>query len=55
MPGQENTPRVSIVEKMKKRVMVADTDMGVQLSAQIDDLKELVNAYRAGLLKERIR
>lgn len=55
VPGQENTPRVSIVEKMKKRVMVADTDMGVQLSAQIDDLKELVNAYRAGLLKERIR
>ena len=55
VPGQENTPRVSIVEKMKKRVMVADTDMGIQLSAQIDDLKELVNAYRAGLLKERIR
>ena len=55
VPGQENTPRVSIVEKMKKRVMEADTDMGIQLSAQIDDLKELVNAYRAGLLKERIR
>lgn len=55
VPGQENTPRVSIVEKMKKRVMVAGTDMGIQLSAQIDDLKELVNAYRAGLLKERIR
>ncbi len=54
VPGQENTPKVSIVEKMKKRVMVADTDMGLQLAVQISDLKELVNAYRAGLIKERI-
>ena len=54
-PERESTPRVSIVEKMKKRVMVADTDKGVELAAQISDLKELVNAYREGILKERIR
>lgn len=54
-PGQENTPKVSIVEKMKKRVMVADTDAGVQLARQIADLKELVAAYREGVLKERMR
>lgn len=54
-PTKESTPRVSIVEKMKHRVMVADTDMGVVLAAQIADLKELVNAYREGILKEKVR
>ena len=39
---------------MKRRVMVADTDMGVILAAQIEDLKELVHAYREGILKERV-
>lgn len=34
--------------------MVADTDMGAELAAQIEDLKELVSAYRDGVLKERI-
>ena len=53
-PQKENTPKVSIVEKMKRRVMVADTDMGVILAAQIEDLKELVHAYREGILKERV-
>lgn len=53
-PAKESTPRVSIVEKMKRRVMVADTDMGVGLTAQIEDLKELVHAYREGVLKERV-
>ncbi|MDO5551123.1 MAG: fructose-1,6-bisphosphatase [Lachnospiraceae bacterium] len=54
-PNQESTPRVAIVEKMKKRVMVADTDKGAELASQIDDLKQLVEAYRKGTLKERIR
>ena len=53
-PTKENTPKVSIVEKMKRRVMVADTDMGVILAAQIEDLKELLHAYREGILKERV-
>lgn len=54
-PNRENTPKVSIVEKMKRRVMVADTDKGAELALQIEDLKELVSAYREGVLKERIR
>lgn len=52
-PDQENTPFVSIVEKMKQRVMVEDTDLGKELEAKIQDLKELVYAYREGVLKER--
>ena len=51
-PEQESTPRVTIVEKMKKRIMVADTDKGVELKACIADLKELVAAYRSGDIKE---
>lgn len=54
LPGKENTPRVTIVEKMKTRVMVGDTDLGKELAARIDDLKELVNAYREGILKEKM-
>ena len=53
-PAKESTPTVHIVEKMKKRVMVADTDKGAELAEQISDLKELIAAYRAGSLKERI-
>ncbi len=54
-PDQENTPRVAIVEKMKSRVMVADTDDGVEIREKIEDLKELVAAYRRGDLKEGSR
>lgn len=51
-PSQENTPRVSIVEKMKTRVMVGSTDKGEELKIRISDLQELVAAYRRGDLKE---
>ena len=54
-PKKESTPKVSIVEKMRKRIMVADTDDGKELARRIEDLKELVTAYRKGALKERIR
>ncbi|MGL5434634.1 MAG: fructose-1,6-bisphosphatase [Lachnospiraceae bacterium] len=53
-PNKESTPKVSIVEKMKKRVMVEDTDKGKELTAVIDDLKELVAAFRRGEIKEKV-
>lgn len=53
-PEKESTPRVSVVENMKRRVMVADTDKGAELTGRIEDLKELVAAYREGIIKERI-
>jgi len=52
-PKKDSTPRVSVVEKMPRRIMVADTDKGRELMEQISDLKELVAAYREGLIKER--
>lgn len=54
-PERERTPKVYIVEKMQKRITVADTDEGKELAGRIEDLKELLKAYRSGLLKERIR
>lgn len=53
-PKKESTPKVSIVEKVKNRVMVADTDKGEELRARIADLKELVAAYRRGDIKEQM-
>ena len=53
-PGKENTPKVTIVEKMKNRVMVGDTDLGKELAGRIEDLKELVAAYREGVIKEKM-
>lgn len=53
-PDKESTPGVSVVENMKKRVMVADTDKGKELAGRIGDLKELVAAYREGVLKEKV-
>ena len=52
-PKKDSTPKVSVVEKLKVRKMVADTDKGLELKEQIADLKELVAAYREGAIKER--
>ena len=54
-PGGKSTPKVTIVEKMKSRVMVGDTDLGVDLREKIGDLKELLAAYREGTIKENIQ
>ena len=52
-PSRENTPKVHITEALKTRMRVADTDLGQEMSERISDLKELVAAYRAGVLKEK--
>ena len=48
----ENSPTVQVVEAMKQRVRVADTDTGKELSSQVEELKALIAAYRSGLIKE---
>lgn len=52
-PDKESTPRVWVVENMQKRIMVADTDKGAELAERISDLKELVAAFREGIIKEK--
>lgn len=41
-----------LVQQMAGRMTVADTDIGKKLKASISDLKELLEAYRAGLIVE---
>lgn len=42
-----------IVEMTGRRMRVRDTDRGAQLEEQIQELRELLYAYRHGILKER--
>ena len=52
-PDRENTPKVHITETLTTRMRVADTDLGREMAERIQDLKELVAAYRGGVLKEK--
>lgn len=49
------TPELQITEAYKRRLKVADTDNGKQLLEQIEDLKDLKEAYQTGILKERVK
>ena len=42
-----------LVELSAHRMLVADTDKGDELRSQIEDLRELLYAYRHGILKEK--
>ena len=52
--GKLNTPETEEVENIAKngRLRIKDTDRGREILERISDLKELLNAYRTGLLKE---
>ena len=41
-----------VVERAKRRTLVADTDTGAELKRQIGDLTRLLDAYRQGILPE---
>ena len=41
-----------IFEKMETRMRVAQTDEGMELRQRVDDLKELLEAYRSGAITE---
>lgn len=50
----QSAPRVTVVEAIRKRVTVEDTDIGGTLKESIEELKALLSAYRSGVIKERI-
>lgn len=52
--GTDIKSTTQIVEMANRRMLVADTDKGNELHKQIEDLKELLYAYRHGFLKESI-
>lgn len=51
--GTDIKSTTQIVEMSSRRMLVADTDKGKELNAQIDDLQELLYAYRHGFISER--
>ena len=50
--GTDIKSTTQIVEMSNHRMLVADTDIGVELRKQIADLEELLYAYRHGFIKE---
>lgn len=51
--GTDIVSTTQLVELSQNRVRVRDTDKGLELQAQIDELRELLYAYRNGLIKTR--
>lgn len=51
--GKDIKSTLQLVEMADHRMMVKDTDKGVELQHQIIDLQKLLYAYRNGILKER--
>ena len=53
LQGTDIKSTTQIVEMSAHRMLVADTDKGIELREQIKDLKELLYAYRHGYIKEK--
>ncbi len=51
--GTDIKSTMQIVEMSTHRMLVADTDKGAELRSQINDLKDLLYAYRHGIVKEK--
>ena len=51
--GSDIVSTTQIVEMSAQRMLVNDTDKGKELRTQIDDLKQLLYAYRHGFIKEK--
>ena len=53
MRGTDIKSSTQIVEMSAHRMLVADTDKGEELREQVKDLKQLLHAYRHGIIKEK--
>ena len=47
-----HSPKLTTVHTLDKRMLIRDTDQGKELLQQVNELKELVEAYRKGIIKE---
>lgn len=48
-----HTPAIRTVKTLEKRMLVRDTDLGRELEREVEELRELVRAYRTGEIKEQ--
>nr|WP_297959169.1 fructose-1,6-bisphosphatase [uncultured Ruminococcus sp.] len=46
-----NTPTIHLVEKLERRANISDTDKGEEILDKINDLRLLLEAYKAGTIK----
>ena len=51
--GTDIKSTTQLVELSAHRMLVADTDKGVELRSQVNDLRQLLYAYRHGILQEK--
>ena len=51
--GNDIKSTTQIVEMTAHRMHVADTDIGTELKKQVEDLRQLLYAYRHGIIKEK--
>ena len=52
--GSDIKSEIILKEHVEKRKRVSDTDIGKRLQTEINDLKQLLAAYREGVIKEKI-
>jgi fructose-1,6-bisphosphatase-3 len=53
--GHDVTPQTERITTFPHRLLIGDTDTGVLLRGQLEDLQKLVDAYRRGILVENAR
>lgn len=54
IPGEsEHTPKIHLVKRLGCRANISETDKGAEISEQINDLRELLEAYKSGCIKEK--
>lgn len=46
------TSSSTVFERMDSTIKIAETDVGIELQRQVDDLKALLRAYKSGAVKE---
>jgi len=50
----DNSPEVQVTKYMRERLFVRDTEHGIKIKKQIEELMDLINAYRSGIIKEKV-
>ena len=49
----DTSPTVHIVQNLNRRMLVGDTDKGAEMREMMESLRELMEQYRTGAMKER--
>ena len=53
--NDEIDTKTEIIEQSKARILTKETDQGLKIQRQLQDLNALSDAYRSGLIRERVK